>query len=78
MLYYCLLKRFAAEVGVKVMTFDNEVELHKIKHCFPSAELVVRIIADDPTATCNVSTHMEFLNTQISEWHPDNFKLYYT
>ena len=58
----CCLLRFAAKVGVKMMTFDNEVELHKIKQCFPSAELVIRIIADDPTTTCDVSnTIMKYI-----------------
>ena len=51
----CCLLRFTAKVGVKTMTFDNEVERHKVKQCFPSTELVIRIIADDPTATCNVN-----------------------
>lgn len=63
--------RFAAKVGVKMMTFDNEVELHKIKHCFPSAELVIRIIADDPTATCNVRIqllHVFNLTCYYSKW----------
>ena len=36
------------------MTFDNEEELYKIKYINPSAKLVLRILADDPTATCNV------------------------
>ena len=38
-----------------LMTFDNEEELYKIKSINPSAKLVLRILADDPTATCNVS-----------------------
>ncbi|XP_065891459.1 ornithine decarboxylase-like [Dysidea avara] len=48
--------RFAAEVGVDVMTFDNEVELYKIKNCFPTAKLVIRIMANDPTATVKLGT----------------------
>lgn len=36
------------------MTFDNESELHKIKELFPTAELVLRIVADDPTAVVQV------------------------
>jgi len=36
------------------MTFDNEDELYKIKSYDPSAKLVLRILADDPTAVCNV------------------------
>ena len=36
------------------MTFDNEAELHKIKEHFPTAELVLRIVADDPSAIVRV------------------------
>jgi len=36
------------------MTFDNEDELYKIKSYDPVAKLVLRILADDPTAICNV------------------------
>jgi len=36
------------------MTFDNEDELFKIKSYDPLAKLVLRILADDPTAICNV------------------------
>lgn len=45
---------YAAEVGINLMTFDNESELHKIKELFPTAELVLRIVADDPTAVIQV------------------------
>lgn len=34
--------RHAKQVGVDLMTFDNEYELHKIKRCFDSARLVLR------------------------------------
>jgi len=46
--------RYAREVGVDLMTFDNEIELLKIKEHFPSARMVLRILADDPHATCNL------------------------
>ena len=36
------------------MTFDNEAEVHKIKEHYPTAELVLRIIADDPNAVVPV------------------------
>lgn len=42
--------RFAATQGVDLMTFDNELELLKVKELFPSARLVLRIRADDPLA----------------------------
>ncbi|CAH1976604.1 unnamed protein product [Acanthoscelides obtectus] len=40
--------KYAAEVGIEMMTFDNEMELHKVKHMFPTAKLVLRIKYDDP------------------------------
>jgi ornithine decarboxylase len=39
--------RYAASVGVTKMTFDNEAELYKVKEYHPSAELVLRLLADD-------------------------------
>lgn len=45
--------RFAREVGVNMMTFDNEFELQKIKEHHPAARLVLRILADDPGALCS-------------------------
>lgn len=39
--------RFAAEAGVKQMTFDNADELYKVKRFFPGAELFLRISTDD-------------------------------
>ncbi|VEN59889.1 unnamed protein product [Callosobruchus maculatus] len=30
--------KYAAEVGVEMMTFDNELELYKIKEIFPTAK----------------------------------------
>lgn len=46
--------RYARQHGVAQMTFDNESELHKIKSEFPDARLVLRILADDETATCRL------------------------
>jgi ornithine decarboxylase len=45
---------FAAEQNVRMTTFDNEPELHKIKRIHPGAQLVLRIRADDPKAVCNL------------------------
>ncbi|UYV79493.1 ODC1, partial [Cordylochernes scorpioides] len=39
--------KYAAAVGVDLMTFDNEVELHKIKGVHPGARLILRIRVDD-------------------------------
>ena len=47
--------RFAAEWGVKQMTFDNSDELYKIKRFFPTAELFLRILTDDSTSLCRLS-----------------------
>lgn len=40
--------KFAKDVGVDLMTFDNENELRKVKRCYPEARLVLRIL---PPAT---------------------------
>lgn len=37
--------QYANHVGVDLMTFDNEVELQKVKAIFPDARLVLRILA---------------------------------
>ena len=47
--------RFAREVGVRRMTFDNLTELVKIKKIFPEAELVLRIVTDDSKSICRFS-----------------------
>lgn len=44
--------RYAREVGVDLMTFDNEIELLKIKEHHPDARMILRILADDPSAVC--------------------------
>lgn len=47
--------RHAAAMGVRMMTFDNEMELQKVKRLFPSAEMVLRIAVSDPTAVCQLN-----------------------
>ncbi|UJR28368.1 hypothetical protein I4U23_009611 [Adineta vaga] len=47
--------RYAQEVGVEIMTFDNKQELLKIKQSYPSAKLVLRIVTDDSNAVCRFS-----------------------
>ena len=47
--------RYASQVGVKQMTFDNADELYKIKANFPDAELYLRILTDDSTSLCRLS-----------------------
>lgn len=44
--------KFAASNNVKMMTFDNEMELRKIKQFFPDAELLLRIRVDDSKSIC--------------------------
>lgn len=46
--------RHAATVGIDVMTFDNESELHKVVQLHPGARLVIRIRCDDPQAQCQL------------------------
>lgn len=46
--------RHAASVGVAKMTFDSEVELHKIKQFYPNAQLVIRIRCDAADAQCQL------------------------
>lgn len=47
--------RYAREVGVNTMTFDNEQELLKIHQLYPDAKLVLRIVTDDSNAVCRFS-----------------------
>ena len=47
--------RYARNMGVKTMTFDNGDELLKIKGCYPDAELVLRILTDDSSSLCRLS-----------------------
>lgn len=47
--------RYASEVGVRRMTFDNADELIKIGHFFPDAELLLRICTDDSASLCKLS-----------------------
>lgn len=46
--------RHAANVGIDIMTFDNESELHKVLQLYPHARLVIRIRCDDPDAQCQL------------------------
>lgn len=47
--------RYAAQQGVRQMTFDNADELYKTKALFPNAELFLRIITDDSSSLCRLS-----------------------
>lgn len=44
--------KYARAHQVKMMTFDNQPELHKIKQYHPDAELVLRIKVDDSKSLC--------------------------
>src|ERR1700760_4242082 len=47
--------RFAAQKGVKQMTFDNSDELLKVKALIPDAQLYLRIMTDDSASLCRFS-----------------------
>ncbi len=47
--------KYAYKVGVDYMTFDNEIELKKIKDTHPNAKCVLRIITNDADAVCRFS-----------------------
>lgn len=47
--------QYAREIGLDMVVFDNEDELHKIKTCFPAAKLVLRIAVDDSSAGIRLS-----------------------
>lgn len=47
--------RYAAQHGVKQMTFDNADELYKIKQFCPDAQLYLRILTDDSASLCRLS-----------------------
>jgi ornithine decarboxylase len=47
--------RYAAQKGIKQMTFDNIDELYKIKALIPDAELYLRILTDDSASLCRLS-----------------------
>jgi ornithine decarboxylase len=45
--------KFARESGVKMMTFDNEAELRKIKDVFPESDLIIRIRVEEFGSVCS-------------------------
>uniref|UniRef100_A0A8C9P653 Ornithine decarboxylase n=1 Tax=Spermophilus dauricus TaxID=99837 RepID=A0A8C9P653_SPEDA len=47
--------KYAASIGVQMMTFDSEVELMKVARAHPKAKLVLRIATDDSKAVCRLS-----------------------
>jgi len=47
--------KYAYKMGVDYMTFDNELELYKIKENHPNAKCVLRIITNDADAVCRFS-----------------------
>jgi len=46
--------RHAAATGIQTMTFDNEVELYKVKTMHPGARMVIRIRCDATDAQCQL------------------------
>ena len=47
--------RYARQVDVKMMTFDNADELTKCKQHYPNAQLLLRIWTDDSKSQCQLS-----------------------
>ncbi|KAG0267066.1 hypothetical protein BG011_009138 [Mortierella polycephala] len=46
--------KYAYNNNVRMMTFDNAEELHKIKRFHPNAQLVLRILTDDSKSLCKL------------------------
>ncbi|KAG0348550.1 hypothetical protein BGZ54_004591 [Gamsiella multidivaricata] len=46
--------KYAHTNNVRMMTFDNAEELHKIKRFHPNAQLVLRILTDDSKSLCKL------------------------
>lgn len=46
--------KYAHHHQVRMMTFDNDEELHKIKRFHPTAQLVLRILTDDSKSLCKL------------------------
>ncbi|KAF9432216.1 hypothetical protein BGZ76_011097 [Entomortierella beljakovae] len=46
--------KYAYNNNVRMMTFDNAEELHKIKRFHPDAQLVLRILTDDSKSLCKL------------------------
>ncbi|KJE98315.1 ornithine decarboxylase 1, variant [Capsaspora owczarzaki ATCC 30864] len=46
--------KFASQNNVRMMTFDNEHELHKMKELYPNARLVLRVLTDNSRSICNL------------------------
>ncbi|KAF9391836.1 hypothetical protein CPB97_005244 [Podila verticillata] len=46
--------KYAQTNDVRMMTFDNAEELHKIKRFHPDAQLVLRILTDDSKSLCKL------------------------
>ncbi|KAK3819614.1 MAG: pyridoxal-dependent decarboxylase [Benniella sp.] len=46
--------KYAYNNKVRMMTFDNAEELHKIKRFHPDAQLVLRILTDDSKSLCKL------------------------
>lgn len=65
--------KYAYKMGVDYMTFDNELELYKIKENHANAKCVLRIITNDDNAICRFSmkfgadmaTSMKLIETAV-------------
>eukprot|EP01065_Artemidia_motanka_P045206 TRINITY_DN6594_c0_g1_i1.p2 TRINITY_DN6594_c0_g1~~TRINITY_DN6594_c0_g1_i1.p2 ORF type:complete len:449 (+),score=204.09 TRINITY_DN6594_c0_g1_i1:237-1583(+) len=48
--------RAASKMGVKMVTYDNEHELPKLKQYWPEAQALLRIVTDDSASICELSS----------------------
>eukprot|EP01092_Planopodium_desertum_P016033 TRINITY_DN879_c0_g1_i1.p1 TRINITY_DN879_c0_g1~~TRINITY_DN879_c0_g1_i1.p1 ORF type:complete len:475 (+),score=98.32 TRINITY_DN879_c0_g1_i1:210-1634(+) len=55
--------RYARDVGVRMMTFDCESELVKIKANYPEAQLLLRLKTDDSSSVCQLSSKFGAVDT---------------
>lgn len=46
--------KFAAQHGIDLMSFDNEMELRKVKLIAPTSRLLLRILTDDSKSLCQL------------------------
>lgn len=47
--------KYAANNGIQMTTFDNEVELIKVARAYPKAKSVLWVATDDSKAVCHLS-----------------------
>lgn len=56
---------YAKKNNIKLMTFDSEEELYKIKEYYPNAELLLRLAVDDSQSLCKFNIKFGCKNENI-------------